>query len=46
MVTRMITVKVTKAYRAAFTGMGKGDSFYTPETFWKDSKYEHAKKLF
>ena len=26
----------------AFTGMGKGDSFYTSKAFWKDTQYEYA----
>ena len=28
--------------RTAFTGMGKGDSFYTSKAFWKDTQYEYA----
>ena len=35
----------TRLIEQLLQGLGKGDSFYASTQIWKDSQYEHAKKL-
>ncbi len=35
----------TRLIEQLLQGWGKGDSFYPSKPFWKDTQYEHAKKL-